>query len=73
MQLKITQINNSLGITFPLEIIDKLNLKEGDIIDVIETTNGINLTPYNAEFERVMQAAESITKRYENALKELAK
>ncbi len=72
MQLKVETINNSLGITFPKEMIERLELKEGDLIDVIETTEGIKLTLNDVEFETVMTTAEKITHRYRNALKTLA-
>jgi putative addiction module antidote len=71
--LKITQVGNSLGVILPKEITEKLNLAKGDELALIETANGIELTPYDPEFEAKMEAARGITKRYRNALRELAK
>ncbi|MEM8673217.1 MAG: AbrB/MazE/SpoVT family DNA-binding domain-containing protein [Cyanobacteria bacterium P01_G01_bin.67] len=73
MKLKLRKIGNSIGTTFPKEILDKLQVSEGDTIYLTETPDGIELTAYNPEFEEVMEAASEVTRRYRNALKELAK
>ncbi len=73
MKLKLRKIGNSLGATFPKEILEKLQVKEGDTIYVTQTPDGVQLTAYDPEFEQVMQAAEDVTRRYRNALRELAK
>lgn len=51
---------------------DRLNLDAGDKAYAIETEHGILLTPYDPDFLRVMEADERISKRYPNALRELA-
>jgi putative addiction module antidote len=71
--LKIRRIGNSLGTTFPKEIIQKLNVDEGDSVFVTETTNGVEITPFDPEFEAAMQAFATTRKNYRNALRELAK
>ena len=73
MKLKIRKIGNSLGASIPKEILDKMNVREGDNLYVTQTPDGIHLTPYDPEFETAMQAAKDITNRYRNAMKELAK
>jgi hypothetical protein len=50
-----------------------LQVEEGDTIYVTQTPDGVQLTAYDPEFEQVMQAAEDVTRRYRNALGELAK
>jgi putative addiction module antidote len=73
VKLKIRKIGNSLGVSFPKEILEKMNVGEGDSLYVTQTPDGIYLTPYDPEFEEAMEAAKNITSRYRNALKELAK
>jgi putative addiction module antidote len=73
MKLKLRKIGNSIGITFPKEILDKLQVSDGDTLYLTETPDGVQLTAYDPEFEQVMEAAELVTRRYRNALKELAK
>lgn len=73
MKLKIRKIGNSLGASIPKEILEQMNVGEGDSLYVTQTPDGIKLTPYDPEFELAMEAAKNITNRYRNALKELAK
>ncbi|MFM2314185.1 MAG: hypothetical protein RLZZ04_3461 [Cyanobacteriota bacterium] len=73
MKLKIRKIGNSLGASIPKEILEQMNVGEGDSLYVTQTADGIKLTPYDPEFELAMEAAKNITNRYRNALKELAK
>jgi len=72
MQLKIRKIGNSLGATFPREVLDKLQVAEGDTVYVTETPDGIQLTTDDPEFESVMEVADAVTQRYRNALQALA-
>ncbi|TRV61968.1 MAG: hypothetical protein EWV53_11315 [Microcystis panniformis Mp_MB_F_20051200_S9] len=44
MKLKICKIGNSLGASFPKEVLDKLQVGEGDTIYVTETPDGVQLT-----------------------------
>ena len=71
--LKVTQVGNSLGLILPREIVEKLKLAKGDDVAVVETANGIEITPFDPDFEKKMAAARKITRRYRNALRELAK
>lgn len=71
--LKITQIGNSLGLILPREIVERLRLAKGESVSVVETAQGIEITPFDPDFERKLEAARKVTKRYRNALRELAK
>ena len=71
--LKVTQIGNSLGVILPREIVERLKLAKGDEVAVVETRDGIELTPFDPDFDSKLEAAKKITKRYRNALRELAK
>lgn len=73
MKLEIRQIGNSFGVIFPKKIMDDLHVSQGDSLYVLETEDGITLTPYDPHFDDVMKAYDSFSKRYRNALKELAK
>ncbi|MGL4650744.1 MAG: AbrB/MazE/SpoVT family DNA-binding domain-containing protein [Caldilineaceae bacterium] len=72
-QTTVRKYGGSLGVTLPKAMMDRLNLAAGDKVYVRETEGGIILSPYNPDFERAMEAAERVTKRYQNALRELAK
>jgi putative addiction module antidote len=74
IRLKARAVGNSTGVTFPREVTDRLKIKNGDILYLTESPDGgYRLTPYNPEFERQMTAAESIMRRYKDALRQLAK
>jgi len=71
--LKVTRIGNSLGVILPREITDRLRLAKGDEVTVVVTENGVELTPYDPDFGEKMKVAKRLSKRYRNALRELAK
>jgi putative addiction module antidote len=71
--IKIRRIGNSLGATFPKEVLQKLNVSEEDSIFLTETPNGVQMTAYDPDFEAAMQAFAETRKNYRNALRELAK
>ena len=71
--LKLTQIGNSVGVILPKEVLARLKLEKGDTVFVTDAANGINLSPYNAEFEVQMNAARAVMKKRRNVLRELAK
>ena len=71
--LKTRSVGNSTGVTFPKEVLDRLKIKLGDTLFLTESPDGYRLTPYNPEFERQMTAAESVMRRYKDALRQLSK
>jgi len=71
--LKIRKVGNSLGTTIPQDVAARLNIAEGDSLFLTEAPGGYLLTPYDPEFKRQMDAAQSIMKRRRNALRELAR
>jgi putative addiction module antidote len=70
--LKIRRVGNSLGTTLPKEILQKLNVSEGDSIFVTETEDGVQLTAYDPEFAKAMAVYRKVNSKYRNALRELA-
>lgn len=73
LTLKITTVGSSTGIVLPKEALSRLNVKKGDSLFLVETSNGYELTPYDAEFHTQMKIAEQGMRHYRNALRELAK
>ncbi|MGB3097381.1 MAG: AbrB/MazE/SpoVT family DNA-binding domain-containing protein [Candidatus Deferrimicrobiaceae bacterium] len=72
-KVKVRKIGNSLGAIIPSDIAARLRVKEGDNLSVTETPDGIQLSPYDPEFEAAMEAFERGRVRYRNALRRLAK
>ena len=71
-KVKVTSVGNSVGIVLPKEILTQLRISKGDSLNVTETPNGIVLTPYDSEFERQMDLAESIMREDRDVLRKLA-
>jgi putative addiction module antidote len=65
-------MGGSIGATLPKEMVDRLNIREGDELTAVETSEGILLTPYDPDFEKSMAAYERGARKYRNALRDLA-
>ncbi|MBC7910643.1 MAG: AbrB/MazE/SpoVT family DNA-binding domain-containing protein [Pyrinomonadaceae bacterium] len=70
--LKLTTIGNSVGIILPKDILERLRVQKGDSLYVVETKQGIELTPYNPEFAAQMEVAERVMREDRDALRNLA-
>jgi putative addiction module antidote len=70
--LKLTTVGSSTGVVLPKEILEKLRVSKGDILHVVETPNGIELTPYDPAFAEQMAVAEKVMRSDRNVLKKLA-
>jgi putative addiction module antidote len=74
VELKLRKVGNSLGVVMPKEALARLNAVEGDVLVLTETTDGgFRLTATDPTFAETMSVAEKISRRYRNALRELAK
>jgi putative addiction module antidote len=74
MRIEIKKIGNSTGLILPKELMNRLNLHQGDWVDVTEMADGsVRLSPHDPVFEKGMEIAEGAIRRYRNALKTLAK
>jgi putative addiction module antidote len=73
LKVKITAIGNSMGIVLPKEALTKLRADKGDVLYLVDTPEGLTLTPYQQDFSAQLDAAEKVMKKYRNALHELAK
>ena len=70
--IKVTTVGNSVGVVLPRELLTKLRVEKGDTLYVVETPNGVELTPYRPDFAAQMDAAESIMRENRDVLKKLA-
>ena len=73
LELKLRKVGNSVGIVLPKKLLTHLNASEGDTLSVIETPDGVRMTTTNPEFAKSMAVFESLSRRYRNTLRELAK
>ena len=73
LKVKVTNVGNSMGILLPKEALSKMKASKGDTLYLLENKDGYTITPYQQDFEKQIEAAEIIMKRYKNTLRELAK
>ncbi|OBQ60177.1 AbrB/MazE/SpoVT family DNA-binding domain-containing protein [Mesorhizobium erdmanii] len=72
MNTTIRKIGNSEGVILPKDLLDRLNMKAGDQLQIVETDKGITLEPVDDSFERQMEAARKVMDKYKVALQKLA-
>ena len=73
MRMKLRRVGNSLGTSWPKEILARMNVKEGDELFLVTTQDGVLVTPYDPKFERTMSAMKRIMARDREGLKELSR
>lgn len=74
IQTKIRRIGNSLGIVLPKEAIQHLRVEEGQAVYLTEAPGGsLHVNVGSEAFAEKMRIADSLMRRYQNALRELAK
>jgi antitoxin MazE len=69
----IRAVGNSAGATIPKAMLERYRLAEGDRVHLVETEDGILITPFDPSFGRAMQTYERTARKYRNALRELAR
>lgn len=69
----IRAIGNASGTTIPKSLLERFHLRQGDAVYLIETDNGILITPFDPDFEKAMEIYQEGSRVFRNALHELAK
>lgn len=57
----------------PKDVLAKLGVREGQELAVLESPEGITLSPFDPEIAAQIAAGLRVMERYRNALRELAK
>ncbi len=70
--VKITTIGNSVGIVLPKDILNRLHVEKGDSLYLVETPEGIQLSPYDQNFAAEMEAARRVMRKHRDVLRKLA-
>lgn len=73
MNTVIRKIGNSEGVIIPKEILERLHLKAGDNLTLVESRDGIRLIPVSTDLSAQLEAAREGMDKYRIALRELAK
>ena len=69
---KVRQMGNSSAVILPKEYMAKFQLKQGDAVNLVETAEGILITPYDKEMDIQMELATKVMRENRNMLKKLA-
>ncbi len=68
----IRSIGNSAGTTIPKAMLQRYHMAEGDHVHLIETEDGILITPFDPDFAEAMEIYEEGARTYRNAMRALA-
>ena len=72
--LQVRKIGNSTGLILPKELLQRLRLKEGDTLHVVEQSErGFKLSPYDPKHAKAMEIARRAFRDYADTFKALAK
>jgi putative addiction module antidote len=71
--LKLRAIGNSVGVVLPKELLAKLDLREGDTVQAVETPDGLLITPVSADVEEQLRLGRELMKQYRETFAALAK
>ena len=74
MKVEIERIGNSDGLILPKELMQRLDLKRGQQLYVVELAGGgFQALPYDPDFAKTMEVADEIMDEYRDTLAMLAK
>ena len=74
MKLEIKKIGNSDGVILPRELMQRLDLKRGQQLFVVELAGGgFQALPYDPDFEKMMEVADRTMDQYRDTIAALAK
>ena len=74
MKIEIKKIGNSDGLILPRELMQRLDLKRGQMLHVTELAGGgLQLLPYDPDFEKTIEIADEVMDEYRDTLAVLAK
>ncbi len=72
LKTAVRRVGNSLGITLPKTVVENYRLAIGDELNLVQTKDGLFLTPFDPKFLEWAKAYERTNRRYKNTLKALA-
>ena len=74
MKIEIKRIGNSDGLILPRELMQRLDLKRGQFLHLVELAGGgFQALPYDPDFEKTVDLADQVMDEYRDTLAALAK
>jgi len=71
--ITVRQTGTSVSATIPKDIAERLHIDAGDKVFMVETENGVLLTPYDQTLEEAMNIYSRVAKKYRGAFKKLSR
>jgi putative addiction module antidote len=71
-KLKLTAVGTSTGVVLPKPLLQRMKVERGDTLHVIETAEGVLLTPYDPAIAEQVELGRAFMKRYRDTFKALA-
>jgi bifunctional DNA-binding transcriptional regulator/antitoxin component of YhaV-PrlF toxin-antitoxin module len=71
-EITLNIVNGDLRLTLPEDVVNHMRLEDGQRVHLIETSQGVLLVPYDADFDDAMQIYEDGVSTYRDALCTLA-
>lgn len=71
--LKLRAVGNSVGLVLPKDILARMNLAEGDTVQVVESPDGLLLTTMPRETEAQLELGREMMRKYRETFAALAK
>ncbi|MEA5475570.1 AbrB/MazE/SpoVT family DNA-binding domain-containing protein [Synechococcus sp. CCY9201] len=72
VEVTLRRAGGSVSATIPSEMARRFHFAPGDRVQVIETEQGILLSPFDAELQQALALASEQARRFQPALRELA-
>lgn len=69
----LKKIGGSVATVLPKTMLERFHLEAGDTVHVVETSEGLLITPYDPGFAAALAVYERGARKYRNALHELSK
>jgi putative addiction module antidote len=71
-KVTLQKVGGSLGVELPDELLERMQVAEGDDLCIVESEDGVTLTRCEPDLERAMRFYQEGARKYRNALRELA-
>ena len=72
MKTKLRKIGSGYGVLLPKAVVDKLRLAVGEELELVEHEWGIELTPFDPDFAREVEAFRKTEAEHRNSYRELS-
>ena len=70
--LKLRAVGNSVGVVFPRDALARLGVREGDVLHIVETKDGVVLTPLDPASAEQLEAGREVMRQYRDTLRILS-